>query len=461
MPESKSSSRLGFWNGLITTDEQFDQALTGLISQSLDHIGVQERSSLLDIDIDAYLLDPTSGLSRDTVAIRMTTVEQLALGIAASTLVAPQALSSSQTQFAQRTDVLPSGVLPSEAALEVFRQVQLSPVASISDQSSSDAGLTGAEVGLWCERVASSCRTFATLGTPWARRCGTLGQLQVAEQNVGFYRDGAAMSPIDGPRPYLHPLSTLGGVPVTDAAPSDHTWHVGVAMGVQDVAGWNLWGGRTFLTEGGSTWLADHGRIEHQKFITQDHDSFSERLIWLDAHGLEILQELRQVSWRQVEADHEYAGWELDFATTLENHGAAPIELGSAGSHGKPGGGYGGFFWRLPAIENTVIATDSHEDEDACHGNVSPYLAWSAHLAGDSTASFTLISQGLDSQSQQDPWFIRCAGYPAFGSALAWEEPVVVTPEVPLRRSWRTLIMDGAYNASQLREIAARWMNSR
>ncbi len=50
---------------------------------------------------------------------------------------------------------------------------------------------------------------------------------------------------------------------VTDAHPADHDWHLGIGVAVQDVDGWNLWGGRTYVRDQGYQWLGDHGRIDH------------------------------------------------------------------------------------------------------------------------------------------------------------------------------------------------------
>ena len=39
---------------------------------------------------------------------------------------------------------------------------------------------------------------------------------------------------------------------MTDAHPADHDWHLGIGVAVQDVAGWNLWGGRTYVRDQGT-----------------------------------------------------------------------------------------------------------------------------------------------------------------------------------------------------------------
>jgi hypothetical protein len=73
----------------------------------------------------------------------------------------------------------------------------------------------------------------------------TLATLRVDGVTVAEYLAGDDMPPGLAPRPYLHPVRTLSGVVVTDAMASDHPWHLGVSVAVQDVDGWNFWGAPT------------------------------------------------------------------------------------------------------------------------------------------------------------------------------------------------------------------------
>ena len=47
----------------------------------------------------------------------------------------------------------------------------------------------------------------------------TLAPLRTAGRPVAEYVDGRGLDPVLAPRPHLHPVRTLGGTPVTDAAP--------------------------------------------------------------------------------------------------------------------------------------------------------------------------------------------------------------------------------------------------
>src|SRR5882724_1057356 len=91
--------------------------------------------------------------------------------------------------------------------------------------------------------------------------------LHAGGRPVAEYVFEPKLEPTLSPRPYLHPVRTLAGTVVTDFLPADHLWHLGVSLGVPDVSGTNLWGGRSYVHGQGYVWLADHGSIEHLDWL--------------------------------------------------------------------------------------------------------------------------------------------------------------------------------------------------
>lgn len=310
------------------------------------------------------------------------------------------------------------------------------------------------DVEQWCSRVAEELRTFTTLGAPWAPTHRPLATLSVDGSAVAEYVDGTGTSALDSPRPHLHPVRTASGVVVTDAVPGDHTWHAGAGLAVQDVAGHNLWGGRTYLPGRGYTWRADHGRITHEEWLEApangpDVGRGVERLAWRGHDGEPLLTETRTLTWAPDEL-----GWVLGLESTLHNDSGADVPLGSPGSNGRENGGYGGFFWRLPASSDVDVRTPDARGEDAVHGTVAPWLAWSATAAGTAAGArgegaaepggdVTLVFAGATARTQQDPWFVRVSGYPGVGSSLAWDSPLVVPAGGAVTRAFRVLVADG------------------
>src|SRR3954462_15836921 len=87
------------------------------------------------------------------------------------------------------------------------------------------------------------------------------------------------------PRPYLHPVRTLGGVDVTEAMPDDHRHHLGAGVAIPDVEGANFWGGRTFIRFRGSVPVANHGTQVHRAWITCTDSDLVQDLCWIGPDG--------------------------------------------------------------------------------------------------------------------------------------------------------------------------------
>lgn len=299
-----------------------------------------------------------------------------------------------------------------------------------------------ADISAWIERAASAQATFSEIGAPWARPNKAQARFKVSGTEVAREISGSAIAATLSPRPYLHPVTTLAGTVVTDALPLDHVWHLGAGVALQDVNGVNFWGGRTYRREAGEyVWRADHGRIELRR-AADDGQARTEQLSWLAPDGTELLNETRVLRAAAAGPD----AWQLSLSFTL-TAGSAAASLGSPGSNGREAGGYGGFFWRLPATENTSLRTPFASGEEAVHGSVAPWLAWSGDFAGKpATLVFTAPPEA------NDPWFVRHAGYPGVGSSLAWDTAVELAAGASLTRSFTVTIADGIATDQQIAE---------
>ncbi|PYI67985.1 oxidoreductase [Arthrobacter livingstonensis] len=300
-----------------------------------------------------------------------------------------------------------------------------------------------ADIGAWIERATAAQATFSELGAPWARRAPATDRLVVSGIEVAREISGGKTAPTLSPRPYLHPVTTLGGATVSDAMPLDHVWHLGVGVALQDVNGVNFWGGRTYgREEAGYVWRPDHGHIERTS--SEDGPGYRvQELAWLGPDGAEMLHEHRTWAWHASGP----GAWQLTLSFTLTPAGSDPVSLGSPGSNGREAGGYGGFFWRLPPVENAHIRTGSAAGEEAVHGSRSPWLAWSGDFAGKpATVVFEAPPEA------DDPWFVRSAGYPGVGSSLAWDTAVILQPGESLTRTIAVTIADGIATDHQINE---------
>lgn len=244
--------------------------------------------------------------------------------------------------------------------------------------------------------------------------------------------DGAGSTATSVPRPYLHPVRTLGGTVVSAHHPADHDWHCGVGWAIPDVDGTNCWGGPTYVDGSGYVWRDDHGSVTADR-VTVDGASHTVDATWRGDHGRPLLHEQRTTTARALGPD----AWELRTTSTFRVAGPTAVELGGPGSHGRVGAGYGGLFWRFPECSAIDVRTADGSGEPAVHGAVTPWVAWSAQFAAGPA---TVVLQAM---GHRDPWFVRADEYPAIGSALAWSTPVTLRPDVPLVRAFRAVVADG------------------
>ncbi len=334
-----------------------------------------------------------------------------------------------------------------EAVAQADEPVRVDPLAIAWSGEGEDRRPVIADVEHWLDRAVETGQTFRELGAPWAHhnRDEVVARGMVDTTEVLAYRDGAGTIPTSTPRPYLHPVRTLGGVVVTATHPADHDWHTGVGMAIPDVNGTSFWGGGTYAHGTGYRMLDDHGVVTGHE-VQAEASGFRQRLTWVGRSGRTELVEDRGVHWTALTPQ----AWRLDFATSLTAEHGATIE--SPGSKGRVGGGYGGFFWRFPACEDVDVFTSSARGEEAVHGSVAPWVAWSADFAAGPGLSgpATVVVRGLEAERLGEPWFVRVAGYPGLGSALAWDRPLVLAPGQTLERRFEVVVADGHLDAEEV-----------
>ncbi|GAB7039533.1 MULTISPECIES: DUF6807 domain-containing protein [Catenuloplanes] len=283
------------------------------------------------------------------------------------------------------------------------------------------------------------------------------GDTDVAE----YVWDPAELPRTVSPRPFLHPVRTLSGVRVTDVMPGDHLHHLGVSIAVPDLAGHNFWGGRTFVRTAGPRPLDNHGVQRHDRWDARTADAVEARLVWHGADGGSLVRERRRIAVLPLPA---WGCWALDVAFTLENVTAEPLSFASPAVNGRPGAGYGGFFWRAPSINTgtgtgtgtgTTVASAFGPDRRGVrwlHGRTADWLALCGHGAG--RTRWSLLFVPADERTRADPWFVRTGDYAGVGSCLAWERPLVVPAGETLSRRIITVVADGTLGVAEAAELS-------
>ena len=319
----------------------------------------------------------------------------------------------------------------------------------------------------WIRKAAASDSLFSEVGAPWSsnRKDASLAQLHLNGHVLLDLLDGAGTAPTSTPRPYIHPVRTLAGVEVTATHPADHDWHCGVGFAVPDVDGTSFWGGGTYIHGQGYVLLDNHGKIESKELNpvstrseSEENPGFDHHTVWTNHDGREVIHELQtiRISLLDIGKSEQSPSWRFHFSTDLKAVDG-PASLGSPGSNGRIGGGYGGFFWRLPRCTNVNIFSENAEGEDAVHGSVAPWIAWTARFEAHPgvCGTATLVFVPADPVSAQDPWIVRCAGYPGVGSAVAWDKRVEIPGGETIRRSFTVAVVDGTRDRDGCAAIAA------
>ncbi|WP_033342716.1 DUF6807 domain-containing protein [Catenuloplanes japonicus] len=267
---------------------------------------------------------------------------------------------------------------------------------------------------------------------------------------VAEHHTGAGLPSGLSPRPFLHPVRTLAGVEVTALMPGDHPHHLGVSIAVPDLAGHNFWGGRTFVHAAGPQLLDNHG-VQRPLRCHATDGTIEAELSWDGADGTALLREHRRIAVLPL------AGrpcWALDVTFTLENATTGPLSFASPAVNGRPGAGYGGFFWRAPATATGVVAFGpERRGVRWVHGRASDWLALCGR--GPGRTRWTLLFIGADVRTRADPWFVRTGDYAGVGSCLAWERPLVMGTGEALSRRIITVVTDGALDATEAAELSA------
>lgn len=118
----------------------------------------------------------------------------------------------------------------------------------------------------------------------------------------------------EAPRPYAHPLNTLAGETLTNFRPNDHPWHHGLSFTINSLSGTNFWGGPTYRHGEGYVFRGDHGVQRHVSFIQGAPHVLGQRLEWLAAGEVVLLEE-RRLTARQLSAQT----WTLRWQAELRN----------------------------------------------------------------------------------------------------------------------------------------------
>jgi hypothetical protein len=260
----------------------------------------------------------------------------------------------------------------------------------------------------------------------------------------------------ESPRPYFHPITTLGGDVVTIYRPHDHVWHKGLALSLPHVGKENFWGGPTFR-DGSYVQLPNDGAMRHVAFDQAVAEAgqarVTERLTWVTEAGQEVIAERRQFTVTAWPGD---GAWGLAFQAVIANTSGADIVFASPTTEGRPNAGYGGLFWRGPrAFTGGRVTLPDAVGGDELMGRRAPWLAftgqhdehgrWSTLVFADDPANFSFPSQ----------WFVRSTPFAAVCPAPFFDATRTLAAGARLALRYAVVVADGDLDASACARLAA------
>jgi hypothetical protein len=306
-------------------------------------------------------------------------------------------------------------------------------------------------------------------------------------------------APVEAPRPYFHPLHTLGGDEVTVHRPHDHVWHKGLAFSLPNVdpAGGeeragepggsghtstaNFWGGPTYRRGRGYVLLDNVGAMRHRSFATLDSSPDAVRVVhhldWVTAQG-EIWFVERRTFRVAVTGD----AWTLAFETSLTNVGDADVAIGSPTTEGRDNAGYGGLFWRGPrSFTGGKVYADSAAPGAAATGGAAigaaagggfvaggdelmgargSWLAFCGQHDGHGRRSTLVFVDGPDNAGHPTRWFVRSTPFAAVCPAPFFAEEVPLAAGGTLALRYAVVVADGDPGPDGAASLAATGLSA-
>jgi hypothetical protein len=270
---------------------------------------------------------------------------------------------------------------------------------------------------------------------------------------------------IESPRPYFHPVRTLGGLRVSIYRPYDHVWHKGISWAVCNLGPDNYWGGPTYLPDVGYQQLDNNGVIRHEQFdavdLGEDSVRFDERLSWITPHGKRCLAERRRIAAKvrpvpRADFDAPAGAWQLAFETSMTNVSDDTLVFGSPTTRGRPDAGYGGLMWRGPrSFTDGKLIAPSGVGGDELMGSRGAWLALAGRHDGHGTAATLVFCDSASNFCFPTRWFARLNPFAGICPAPFFSEERPLAPGASLTLRYDVFVADGGLGVAQCAELAS------
>lgn len=261
---------------------------------------------------------------------------------------------------------------------------------------------------------------------------------------------------LESPRPYLHPVRTLGGALVSLYRPHDHVWHKGISWSLANVGPENFWGGPTYLRDQGYRQLNNNGTQRHLAFprldATPERIDVTEELDWIAESGQAMFTETRKFSVRAHPGD---GVWQLAYSTEMTNTSGERVAFGSPTTNGREAAGYSGLFWRGPrSFSGGAVVIPEGTGGDELMGWQGPWMGFAGRHDGSGTGATLLFADHPSNYNHPTKWFVRSGVFAVVCPAPFYDTEHDVEPGDTLTLRYDVLIADDIRDAEGCAALA-------
>ncbi len=277
--------------------------------------------------------------------------------------------------------------------------------------------------------------------------------VRAGDRTLFAYVYNPAVPRVECPKPYIHPVHTLGGELVTMLRPHDHPWHSGFSMTCTSINDENFWGGYSWVQGKGYEHINNYGQQRHLGWLQQRCDgrrvALTERLAWETIRDEVLIEETREIGAAIPAPEENW--WLLQLGFSLKNVSGRPLEFSSPTVKGRPQAGYGGLFWRGPRCfdDGKLLASDDRSGPELM-GECSPWLAFVGRH--DQTLAHSTLVFADDAHNLRHPtkWFVRNTPIACASAAFMFDQAYTLPVDETLTLRYQVLIADGAWDAAQI-----------
>jgi hypothetical protein len=259
----------------------------------------------------------------------------------------------------------------------------------------------------------------------------------------------------ESPKPYLHPIRTLGGDLVSLFRPHDHVWHKGIAWSLPYVGVHNFWGGPTYVHGQFYVQLENNGSAEHRRMTELSAAggtaALTHELDWISQRGDPVLSEVRSLTAALAGPE----SWTLVFETRMTNASGATLTFASPTTKGRENAGYGGLFWRGPrSFTGGIVQSPDGTGADDLRGKRAEWFAFRGRHDGTGTASTIVMVDDTANPRHPPQWFTRSEQFACLIPAAFFSECLDLTAVDRIAFRYAVVVADGDHGEGFARTLA-------